>query len=118
MASTMIFNWQVSEATRKRNPHLFGLGPVPPSEPKRNRWGKSKAADADKTRSKVGVVVSLIGLRRIPLDDDNFCGACKYLRDAIAESIGLDDGDSRLRWQYQQCQTSGAEGLIVKIEIV
>jgi hypothetical protein len=115
----MILNWQVSEATRKRNPHLFGLGPVPTSEPKRNRRRKPQTTDANQTRGSFRLVVSLIGLRRIPLDDDNFSGSSiKQIRDAIAESLGLDDGDKRLRWQYQQCQTAGAEGLIVKIEIL
>lgn len=114
----MRINWNVSESTRRRNPHLFGLVAVPSTEPKRSGRRKSKAPNADQTRSAFRVVVSIIGLRRIPLDDDNFSGACKHVRDAIAASIGFDDGDKRLRWQYQQVQTSGEEGLIVRIEIL
>ena len=64
------------------------------------------------------LVVSLIGLRRRTLDDDNFNGACKHLRDAIAASLGLDDGDKRICWQYQQLQTKGREGVLVRIEVI
>src|SRR5688572_19021440 len=58
------------------------------------------------------VVVSLIGLLKRTLDCDNFCGACKPLRDGIASSLGIDDGDKRIRWQYSQCETKGQEGVI------
>lgn len=64
------------------------------------------------------MVISLIGLRRIPLDDDNFNGGCKALRDAIAASLGVDDGDKRLVWQYGQLQSRGHEGYLVRIEIL
>jgi hypothetical protein len=66
---------------------------------------------------KVGVVISLIGLLKRTLDCDNFCGACKPLRDGIASSLGIDDGDKRIRWQYNQCETRGQEGVIVHIEV-
>ena len=61
------------------------------------------------------MVVSLVGHRRRKLDDDNFVGACKHLRDAIAASLGLDDGDPRLRWEYGQHETHGVEGVSVTI---
>lgn len=64
------------------------------------------------------MVISLVGHRRRKLDDDNFVGACKHLRDAIAASLGIDDGDPRLRWEYSQHETAGAEGVMVKIERV
>jgi len=111
-------NWNVSDAVRKRNPELFGLGAVSSTIPKRSGRRKSQAKNADQARSSFRVAVSLIGFRRIPLDDDNFVGACKHLRDGIAESIGFDDGDKRLRWQYQQIQTYGDEGVMVRIEIL
>ena len=109
----------VSESTRKRNPELYGLGAVSPAKPKRSGQRQSQAANADKARGSFRVVVSIVGLRRIPLDDDNFIGSsCKYVRDAIAASLGLDDGDRRLKFQYGQLQTSGDEGLIVRIELM
>ena len=76
------------------------------------------SAHAGQSRRARRLVVSLIGLRRRTLDDDNFNGACKHLRDAIAASLGIDDGDKRICWQYQQLQTRGREGVMVRIEIV
>lgn len=64
------------------------------------------------------LVVSLIGLRTRTLDDDNFVGACKHLRDAIAATLCLDDGDKRIKWQYSQQPTQGVEGVLVRIEIL
>lgn len=78
----------------------------------------SAPAHAGQSRRARRLVVSLIGLRRRTLDDDNFNGACKHLRDAIAASLGIDDGDKRLCWQYQQLQTKGREGVLVRIEVI
>jgi len=93
------------------------LRPVPPAvaEPVRRASAPTHARQSRCTRR---LVVSLIGLRRRTLDDDNFNGACKHLRDAIAASLGLDDGDKRITWQYQQLQTRGREGVLVHIEVI
>ena len=91
--------------------------PVPPAVPQPLR--RQVAPDhARQGRSPRRLVVSLIGLRRRTLDDDNFNGACKHLRDAIAASLHMDDGDKALRWQYQQLHTTGREGVIVQIELI
>jgi hypothetical protein len=38
-----------------------------------------------------------------PLDTDNLTMAFKALRDALAERLGVDDGDTtRIRWRYRQ----------------
>lgn len=66
----------------------------------------------------VEVCVLIIGVRQRPLDDDNFEAGCKNLRDSIAASLGCDDGDKRLMWQYAQVVTGGNEGTIVLIERV
>jgi hypothetical protein len=63
------------------------------------------------------VVISLIALRRRPLDPDNNAASFKHLQDAIAQTLGLDDGDKRLTWQYQQMHTYGSEGVLVRIEL-
>ena len=68
-------------------------------------------------KGSVAVVISLIAFRHRVCDSDNSgMGGCKALRDAIAQTLGCDDGSERLRWQYAQCHTSGAEGTLVKIE--
>lgn len=46
------------------------------------------------------VTITRLGPRR--LDDDNLAGACKYIRDAIANKVGIDDGSSQYTWIYKQ----------------
>jgi hypothetical protein len=36
------------------------------------------------------------------MDTDNLAGAFKGLRDYLAKLLGVDDGDERYRWEYQQ----------------
>jgi hypothetical protein len=36
------------------------------------------------------------------LDDDNLASACKYIRDQIAEVVGVDDGSDQYTWRYEQ----------------
>ena len=35
-------------------------------------------------------------------DGDNLQGACKSCRDGIADALGMDDGDERITWRYEQ----------------
>lgn len=66
----------------------------------------------------VEVCITLIQFRRRLLDGhDAVAYSCKPLTDAIAQSLGVDDADKRLRWQYEQIQTKGCEGVAVKIDI-
>ena len=104
----------VQERIRRDNPDVFR----PPASvvQKPTRTGEAPPADRAQKRAKSRVVVSIIGLRRRALDDDNFNGGCKALRDCIAASLGIDDGDKRLTWQYGQLQTRGREGYLVRIE--
>lgn len=68
-------------------------------------------------KGRVEVIASIVAFRPGCLDDDNaVSGGTKALRDAIAESLGFDDGDKRIRFQYSQCQTVGETGCLVKIE--
>lgn len=111
----------ISESTRKRNPHLFSAAnsqlagterkqdPVPVLDP-----GKKTRA-----RSKRGVVVcvTIIVLGNRFLDDDNVCAGCKSLRDEIAKTLGVDDGDKRVKWEYGFAQTAGPEQTLVRIAL-
>ena len=101
------------ESFKRLNPHLVGGLSAP--EPKRDGRQPIAPSNAAQKGGAGRVVVSLVGLRRRELDDDNFVGACKHLRDAIAASLGMDDGDPRLRWEYSQQETRGAEGVAVVI---
>lgn len=38
------------------------------------------------------------------LDSDNLQGSAKHVRDAIAEILGVDDRDERVRWTVEQAR--------------
>jgi hypothetical protein len=61
--------------------------------------------------------ITLITLRRRLLDDDNGVGSLKPLRDAIANTLGFDDGSPLIQFEYGQQKTDGEEGVVVKIEL-
>lgn len=46
------------------------------------------------------VTITRVGPRA--LDDDNLASACKYVRDQIAEGVGVDDGSPLYKWRYRQ----------------
>lgn len=46
------------------------------------------------------VIITRLGPRM--LDDDNLQGACKSVRDGIADRLGVDDADPRISWLYAQ----------------
>lgn len=49
------------------------------------------------------------------MDGDNLANALKPVRDEIADWIGVDDGDSRIRWEVGQVETRGAIGVAIII---
>ena len=110
---------QGSPSFRRLNAGLFdAVRPVPSAVAQPGGRGEPAPADAPQGGRKTRVVVSLVSLRKRILDDDNDVGAKKHLRDAIAASLGLDDGDKRFTWQYSQQPTTGREGIIVHIEVI
>jgi len=109
----------VSESVRRRNPHLYGpvVGAVATSQSKQTAIPALDRGIQKRQKGKGSVVliITLITCRFRALDDDGNVSALKPLRDAIANSLGLDDGDSRIRWEYGQTETRGEQGVIVKI---
>jgi hypothetical protein len=100
---------------KKLNPDLFGpvcgletRKPEPAAAPPLDRGGR-------KHKGRPCCMVTLVVHTRRALDDDNLQGALKPLRDAIAGTLGIDDGDSRIHWEYGQVETRGWEGVAVKI---
>lgn len=61
----------------------------------------------------VVVTLTRIGLRR--LDSDNLASAFKYVRDSVAACYGVDDGDERYTWVYQQ-RTGKAYSIEIEIK--
>lgn len=63
------------------------------------------------------VIVTMIRLSAGKLDDDNLLGACKGIRDGIADAYGIADNDPRITWRYDQERCArGKFG--VRIEVV
>jgi len=80
-----------------------------------------RALDAGVTKhkgGKGGVVcrVTCIAVRKRLLDPDSIAFTFKPLTDSIAKTLGVDDADPRIRWEYHQIKTEGQTGSIVKIE--
>jgi hypothetical protein len=47
-------------------------------------------------------IVTMTRLSSGTLDDDNLQGACKAIRDQIADRLQTDDRDPRVQWRYAQ----------------
>lgn len=117
---------QVSESVRRLNPHLFGLGGLPSPKPKQSierplerTQPRGKAIRKRVARSnRVIARVHIVSFRSKELDRDNLVGGCKWLRDAIACSLGIDDSERGIDWTYSQHITRGREGCVVTMEMV
>ena len=60
------------------------------------------------------ITLTRIGGKR--MDDDNCAGGFKNIRDCVAGWLGIDDGDTRLTWRYEQHPGSGPQSVRVRIE--
>lgn len=63
------------------------------------------------------LIITITRVGKRVLDDDNLATSCKYVRDQIAEVVGVDDGSPLYTWRYQQ-RTSSSEKYGVEVEIV
>lgn len=114
-----------SESTKKLNPHLWPTAvssvacavEANQSKPALPQALVSRNQKQKQGKNSVVLCISLVALTRRDLDSDNLQGACKPLRDQIARSIGIDDGDKCINWEYSQCRTRGTEAVLVKIEL-
>jgi len=64
----------------------------------------------------VPCVVRLIRVGPKALDSDNLGEAFKAIRDQIADEIGMDDGDERIKWEYAQVPV-GKRVYQVRVEV-
>lgn len=51
----------------------------------------------------------------VRMDGDNLANALKPVRDQLAEWLGVDDADGRIRWESGQIETRGPVGVLVSI---
>ena len=108
-------------AFRARNAHLLGgVDTAKHNEPPRALVGCPPAKPSRKSRVAAGrgVTVTLVAFVPRRIDPDNLGAAMKPLQDAIAGTLGVDDGDERVRWEYGQVETRGTGGVVVKVEAI
>ena len=92
---------------------------APAPEGRSTGMGTGGNAKRSRTVSPAGgvVVVTMLALLRREFDEhDNLRASLKPLVDAIAGSLGVQDNDARVRWQYAQQRTAGRPRVIVLIE--
>lgn len=108
-----------SNEFKRLNPHLFGVGQVVPAQHKSNPGRALEQNSQGQQSRKNGVVyrVTLVSYRcRLVDAHDNLRHGFKPLTDSIAASLGLDDADKRIRWEFGQVESRGQNGVAVKIE--
>ncbi len=101
---------------------------ITPNEVRRWHWSKTRKAVA-KCRWLVGLMLSQFDKPGLPvvvtmtrcsvgvLDDDGAVGACKSVRDEVAEWIGVNDSDPRVTWVVKQAKVKrDAVGMIIRME--
>lgn len=113
-----------SASFKARNPHLFRrvgglrpaqLEPQPSTALDRPAHRKPNRPPRLEHRGPQFRISLVVGRARL-LDSDNLAGGgLKALRDAIASSLGLDDSDKFITWEYGQFY-SNREGVLVRIE--
>lgn len=60
--------------------------------------------------------ITLVRIGQKPLDPDNLANSFKHVQDGIADALGIDDGDVRIKWFYAQVKGSPRE-YAVMVEI-
>ncbi len=109
----------LSPAAKLRNPDIFGVvGAIQDSIPKPDQipaLDQGKKA-CERSPRGLGFCVQIISMRSRLLDFVNLAGGSKGIQDAIAISLGIDDADIRVRWEFHQIKTTGREGTIVNIQ--
>jgi hypothetical protein len=111
---------KILQADRQQNPTRPVMGGLAAAKPERSKVSALDQGGKQQCQRTggVAVVVTLIAFRSREYDTDNNVASQKGLRDAIAASLGLDDADRRIKFQYGQIVTRGRQGVLVKIEIV
>lgn len=110
---------QATADTLKANGYPVGAVPAEQRKRSEDKALDKKPRRKQKRQGRLALRCTIIHCRHRLLDSDNaISGGTKALRDAIARMFGVDDNDPRIRFEYGQCQTSGEEGCIVKLERV
>lgn len=96
----------------------------------REHWAKKHGRK--KAQQAIAVPILQAALRPIPqppmkitftrvscgrLDADNLAGSFKHIQDALAHVLGIDDGDERLEFVYQQRKAAHRHEMRVEVTI-
>lgn len=105
-----------SNDTIKRNPDLFRVAERVDAGKREPNPVPALVKDAPaKQASGCRVVVRIVSFTGRPLDSDNHQAGCKHLRDTIARTLGIDDGDERIKFEYAQVESLNQKGTLVLI---
>jgi hypothetical protein len=63
---------------------------------------RGRTFDAPMHQEALPMTITLTRIGPRQLDDDNLAGGFKHVRDGVADWLGIDDGDKRLTWKYEQ----------------
>lgn len=98
--------------------HLDGLRNNQPQQTPRVLAPRPNGRQENHPPRLAGIRVVLTSFRARILDHDNLAGgSAKFLRDAIAKSLGRDDAESSgIQWVYQQTLTKGPKGTLAQIQ--
>ena len=126
----------LSHRSRADAPNLGAMAPQKPSKPqqpldekherhpRKQRAVRQVGAPKAKSTTRVGrcgspceVSITFIACSPRPIDTDNLAGGFKPLRDAVAQWLGIDDGNPGLRWEYHQADTRHVSGTIILIQV-
>lgn len=68
-------------------------------------------------RHELPCLVTITRIGPAALDDDNLAGACKCVRDGVADRLGIDDRSPAVKFRYaQEKRGKGVYGVVIKIE--
>lgn len=79
-------------------------------------WPKPRYRDYGAADGNAKVLVTLTRIAPRPLDQDNLVGGFKAVVDEIARVIGIDDGDKRMTYRYEQGKGKPKE-YAIRVEI-
>ena len=105
-----------SNALQRLNPDLFRVaGRVDAAKREPNPVTALGQDAPAKQASCCRVVVRIVSFTRRAQDSDNHQAGCKHLRDTISRTLGIDDGDERIRFEYAQVESLNQKGTLVLI---
>lgn len=103
----------VSEANRSRPEHWTSKSRR--AELQRDTVGRRLILAFGRLDPEPGTTILLTRIGQRPLDPDNLGASLKHVQDGVADALGIDDGDARFSWSYEQELRRRAPGVRIHI---